>query len=126
MLGWAFCKVTQRPELSNSRGENAVHTRPTVRVWGRRALNSLQTKAKKKGLWSPGEDSKLTEYIMKNGLMGCWSYVAKQAGKHHVYSHFNHFIFPLLLYSIPCISIIRLLHSYRSKEMWKELQAEMD
>jgi hypothetical protein len=48
----------------------------------------------KKGLWSPGEDRKLTDYILKSGLMGCWSYVTKQAGKHHVYSHFNHFFPP--------------------------------
>lgn len=33
----------------------------------------------RKGLWSPEEDDKLINYMMKNG-QGCWSDVAKQAG----------------------------------------------
>ena len=35
----------------------------------------------RKGLWSPDEDKKLFNYIIRNGLQGCtWTYVAKQAG----------------------------------------------
>lgn len=34
----------------------------------------------KKGLWSPEEDEKLNTYIKSFGV-GCWSSVAKKAGK---------------------------------------------
>jgi len=47
-------------------GASATYSKPKVR----------------KGLWSPEEDDKLTNYIMKNGPDGSWNYVAKQAGKH--------------------------------------------
>jgi len=41
----------------------------------------LKTKDKE-GLWSPEEDEKLINYMMKNCLIGCsWSYVAKDVGK---------------------------------------------
>lgn len=33
----------------------------------------------RKGLWSPDEDEKLMNYMVKNG-QGCWSDVAKNAG----------------------------------------------
>lgn len=33
----------------------------------------------RKGLWSPEEDDKLMNYMLKNG-QGCWSDVAKNAG----------------------------------------------
>ncbi|GLJ22228.1 hypothetical protein SUGI_0417830 [Cryptomeria japonica] len=42
--------------------------------------SSTEPKPKlRKGLWSPEEDDKLINYMMKNG-QGCWSDVAKQAG----------------------------------------------
>eukprot|EP00253_Pinus_taeda_P031419 PITA_31419 len=45
----------------------------------------------KKGLWSPEEDNKLTNYILRNGLTGCWSYVAEQAGRtdNEIKNHWN-------------------------------------
>nr|QGU34064.1 MYB4 [Taiwania cryptomerioides] len=43
-------------------------------------MSSTEPKPKlRKGLWSPEEDDKLINYMMKNG-QGCWSDVAKQAG----------------------------------------------
>jgi hypothetical protein len=34
----------------------------------------------RKGLWSPEEDQRLRDYILKHGL-GCWSAVPAKAGK---------------------------------------------
>jgi myb proto-oncogene protein len=34
----------------------------------------------RKGLWSPEEDQRLRDYILKHGL-GCWSAVPAKAGE---------------------------------------------
>lgn len=44
----------------------------------RKNIGSGATKLRK-GLWSPDEDDKLTNYMVKNG-QGCWSDVARNAG----------------------------------------------
>ncbi|TVU20401.1 hypothetical protein EJB05_36608, partial [Eragrostis curvula] len=40
----------------------------------------------RKGLWSPEEDEKLYNHIIRHGV-GCWSSVPKLAGKHLAHSH---------------------------------------
>ena len=43
----------------------------------------------KRGPWSPEEDSKLKEYIEKNGTGGNWIALPQKAGKKHVYIVLN-------------------------------------
>eukprot|EP00253_Pinus_taeda_P001186 PITA_01186 len=45
-----------------------------------RAVEEAAPSKLRKGLWSPEEDSKLINYILKNGLDDSWTYVSKQAG----------------------------------------------
>lgn len=54
----------------------------------------------RKGLWSPEEDQRLRDYILKHGL-GCWSAVPAKAGE---------LIFRLYMFSplLPCT----LLHAH--------------
>ncbi|TVU00716.1 hypothetical protein EJB05_53847, partial [Eragrostis curvula] len=40
----------------------------------------------RKGLWSPEEDEKLYNHIIRHGV-GCWSSVPKLSGKHLAHSH---------------------------------------
>jgi len=41
--------------------------------------NNTNKKKLRKGLWSPEEDEKLMNYMVRNG-QGCWSDVARNAG----------------------------------------------
>jgi myb proto-oncogene protein len=41
--------------------------------------NNINKKKLRKGLWSPEEDEKLMNYMVRNG-QGCWSDVARNAG----------------------------------------------
>lgn len=42
-------------------------------------INNINKKKLRKGLWSPEEDEKLMNYMVRNG-QGCWSDVARNAG----------------------------------------------
>jgi transcription factor MYB, plant len=50
---------------------------------GRLSGGGVHTKLRK-GLWSPEEDEKLYNHIIRHGV-GCWSSVPKLAGKHTHY-----------------------------------------
>lgn len=79
----------------------------------------------KKGPWSPEEDSKLKEYIEKNGTGGNWISLPQKAGitffnltsKSHV-SIYKSFSLSLSVHDL----IYKL---FRSKKMRKKLQIEM-
>jgi hypothetical protein len=89
----------------------------------------------RKGLWSPEEDEKLMNHIVKHGH-GCWSTVPKLAGTtksgtlYYIFSIYpfplfpvplqDHFFLPILL--IPC----SINDGSRASEVWQELQAEVD
>ncbi|KAA8520246.1 hypothetical protein F0562_014502 [Nyssa sinensis] len=45
---------------------------------GKEKVNNNKTKLRK-GLWSPDEDEKLMNYMLRNG-QGCWSDIARNAG----------------------------------------------
>ncbi|KAI3453395.1 hypothetical protein Pfo_010058 [Paulownia fortunei] len=47
---------------------------------GRKPLDHKPKQNHKKGLWSPDEDQKLRNYILKHGH-GSWSFVPANAGK---------------------------------------------
>ena len=53
----------------------------------------------RKGLWSPEEDEKLYNHIIRYGV-GCWSSVPKLAGTHaHTNLTFSSFLLFCLLFS---------------------------
>lgn len=85
----------------------------------------------RRGPWTIEEDQKLINFILKNGIQ-CWRVVPKLAGNLSypsclIFEIFNWYHFWVLLY--PWLLFNGVLCKFcwwRSPEMWKELQIEVD
>lgn len=92
-----YCNSSSSEAQAGLKKEEKKKHKKTAAAMGCRSCEKPKMNYRK-GLWSPEEDQRLRDYILKHGL-GCWSAVPAKAGKLQLSFHLTS---PLLSFHAHC------------------------